>query len=158
MKHCFHYIPLLHSLIRKSIWEYERNHFRFFYLRILNPKHTFVTSLIASLKPRHANKSDWTDGVSLKIYSVGHVCARVNDAIELLAARGEDQTLLSNRIAELFDSFPWIRDSTIAGGGSSENSGSGQVIFFLFLFFFLFLLSVFSLDWSICRAILTWWT
>ena len=136
MKHCFHYIPLLHSLIRKSIWEYERNHFRFFYLRILNPKHTFVTSLIASLKPRHANKSDWTDGVSLKIYSVGHVCARVNDAIELLAARGEDQTLLSNRIAELFDSFPWIRDSTIAGGGSSENSGSGQVIFFLFLFFF----------------------
>lgn len=126
------------SFINSKIWKYERNHFRFFYLRILNPKHTFVTSLIASLKPRHANKSDWTDGVSLKIYSVGHVCARVNDAIELLATRGEDQTLLSNRVAELFDSFPWIRNSAIARGGSSENSGSGQVIFFLFLFFFSF--------------------
>lgn len=88
-----------------------------FYLRILNPKHTFVTSLIASLKPRHANKSDWTDGVSLKIYSVGHVCARVNDAIGLLlATRSSERIKRFSRIASqnyLTVFHEYIRNSTI---------------------------------------------
>lgn len=149
------------SLIRKSIWRYERNHIRFFYLRILNPKHTFVISLIASLKPRHANKSDWTDGVSLKIYSVGHVCARVNDAIELLATRSSERIKRFSRIASqnyLTVFHEYIRNSTIQQeAGPAKIQDLDRSIFFFSLPFFS-LSSMFSLDRSICRAILTRWT
>lgn len=117
-----------------------------FYLRILNPKHTFVTSLIASLKPRHANKSDWTDGVSLKIYSVGHVCARVNDAIGLLlATRSSERIKRFSRIASqnyLTVFHEYIRNSTIQQeAGPAKIQDLDRSIFFFSLslpFFFSF--------------------